>query len=335
MIQVQEINMNLYDFFETIKKHWKIVLSVVVISTIVSMGTMGIKIFSTSKLYEIAMFIDPGAISVVNGKVVLIDSAKEIDERIKNKVYKWSINEDPVKPFIGVDLNFNVSSPKQTNLVKITSVQKKNDVKKGIKLMNDLFGKLVDDNREKIKAKKMKLRAKASDIDVTILAKKNIIELQEEKLKTLTQKEERLLGAMVLIENNLKELNLINEELKGIETEAYVKLSGSEAVICNIDRLQDLQNRYDSVLSEKEKLKLANNKQIEEEIRNLNYQKDDIRIEEANIRNITTYDKLKVERIISDQKLWVYPIGGAIMGLVIGSFLACIIELRKKYEGKV
>jgi len=335
MIQVQEINFNLYSFFKTIKKHWKMVLSIVVISTVISISTMGIKFFSTPKLYEITMFVDPGTINVVNGKEIPLDSASEIDKRIKDKVYKWSIDKEPIKLFAGVDLNFDVSNPKNTDLTKITSVQTENDVKNGIKLMNELFVKLVDDNREKIKAKKKQLRAKVGDIDAAILAKESIIELREEKLKILTQKEERLLNTMTLIENNIKELNFINEELKKIETNPSVKLSGFDAVVRNINGLQDLQDQYNSILSEKEKLITSNNKQIEKEIRNLNCQKDDIRLEESNIRNIKIYGEPKAERVISNQKLWPYPIGGAIMGLAIGLSCACLAELRKKYKNEV
>jgi len=335
MIQVQEITFNLYDFFKTVKKHWKMVLSITAISTVISISTMGIKIFSTPKLYEITMFIEPGTISAANGKKTPLDSAREIDKRIKDKVYKWRLDEELIKSFFGINLNFDVSQPKQVDLIKITSVQKANNVERSIKSMNDLFGKLVNDNREKISEKKRLLRAKIGDIDVTILAKENMIELRNKKLKTLTQKEERLQGNMMSIENNIKELNRIVEKLREMEINSSVKLSSIDAVLHNVNRLQDLQSQYDSVLSEKEKLLAVNSKQAEKEIRNLNLQKDDIHLEESNMCNITMYGELKAERIISNQKLWPYPIGGAIMGFVFGLSLACIIELRKKYNDKV
>ncbi|MBL7073583.1 MAG: hypothetical protein ISS33_07465 [Candidatus Omnitrophica bacterium] len=335
MIQVQEININLYDFFETVKKHWKMILCVVIMSTIVSLSTMGIKIFSTPKLYEITMLIEPGVIGAAGGQEKPLDSAGEIDKRIKDKVYKWNLDEDSIKSFAGVDLNFDVSKPKQTNLIKITSVQRKDNVEKGLKLMSDLFVKLVDDNREKIRAKKRQLRANIGELDAAILAKENMIELQKEKLKTLIQKEERLLNTMVSMENNIKELNFINEELKKRKIKPSVKLSGFDAVLHNVNRLQDLQNQYDTVLTEKETLMTINSKQAKKEIRNLNCQKDDLRLAEANVRNIAIYGEFKTEKVISNQKLWFYPVGGVIVGLVIGSFLACLIELRKKYKAVV
>lgn len=335
MIQMQEININLYNLCETVKKHRKMVLSIAAISIVISMSTMGIKIFSTPKLYEITMLIEPGAISVAGGQEKPLDSASEIDKRIKDKAYKWNLNKKTIRSFDGVDLNFDVSQPKQTNLIKITSVQRKNNAEKGIKLMNGLFVKLVDDNREKIKAKKRQLRVNIGEIDAAILAKENMIELQKAKLKTLTQKEERLLNTMVLLENNIKELNFINEELKKRKIKLSVKLSGFDAVLHNVNRLQDLQNQYDAVLSEKETLMKVDSKQTKKEIKNLNCQKDDINLAEANLRNIAIYGKPKTERVILNQKLWFYPIGGAIMGFVIGSFLACLIELRKKYKAEV
>ena len=82
MVQVQEININLYDFFETVKKHWKMVLSIVAISIGISISMMGIKFFSTPELYAITMFIEPGMISGANEKKIPLDSANEIDKRL-------------------------------------------------------------------------------------------------------------------------------------------------------------------------------------------------------------------------------------------------------------
>ena len=290
MIQVQEITFNLYDFFKTVKKHWKMVLSIVAISTVISISMMGIKFFSTPELYEISMFIEPGTISEANGNKIPLDSANEIDKRIKNKVYRWKLKEELIKPFAGVNLNFDVLNPEETDLVKIISIQKKNNVVNGIKLMNALFVEFYDDNEGKIKIKKMQLKERLDDINETIAAKNNMIELQKENVITLNKRKKSLRSS---------------------------------------------RKRYNASLSEKEKICLDDNKQTEKEIKTLNFQKNKVSLAESDIRNIALFREPKAERVSANQKLWFYPIGGAVMGFVIGSSLACIIELRKKYNGKV
>ena len=290
MIQVQEITFNLYDFFKTVKKHWKMVLSITAISTVISISTMGIKFFSTPKLYAITMFIEPGTISGANGKKIPLDSANEIDERIKNKVYRWKLKGELIKPFAGVNLNFDVLNPEETDLVKIVSIQEKNNAANGIKLMNALFVEFYNDNEEKIKIRKMQLKERLDDINETIAAKNNMIELQKENVITLNKRKKSLRSS---------------------------------------------RKRYNAALPEKEKVCLDDNKKTEKEIKDLNSQKSKVSLAEADIRNIALFREPKAERVIVNQKLWFYPIGGAIMGFVIGSSLACIIELRKKYNDKV
>ena len=290
MIQVQEITFNLYDFFKTVKKHWKMVLSIVAISTVISISMMGIKFFSTPELYEISMFIEPGTISEANGNKIPLDSANEIDERIKNKVYRWKLKEELIKPFAGVNLNFDVLNPEETDLVKIVSIQEKNNAANGIKLMNALFVEFYNDNEEKIKIRKMQLKERLDDINAAIAAKNNMIELRNENVITLNKRKKSLRSS---------------------------------------------RKRYNAALPEKEKVCLDDNKKTEKEIKDLNSQKSKVSLAEADIRNIALFREPKAERVIVNQKLWFYPIGGAIMGFVIGSSLACIIELRKKYNDKV
>jgi len=156
--------------------------------------------------------------------------------------------------------------------------------------MNALFVEFYNDNEEKIKIRKMQLKERLDDINETIAAKNNMIELQKENVITLNKRKKSLRSS---------------------------------------------RKRYNASLSEKEKICLDDNKQTEKEIKTLNFQKNKVSLAESDIRNIALFREPKAERVSANQKLWFYPIGGAVMGFVIGSSLACIIELRKKYNGKV
>jgi len=188
-----------------------------------------------------------------------------------------------------VNLDFNASNPAETDLVKITSTQEKNSVTKGIEMMNDLFVKLVDDNKEKIEAKKKQLKTEVDDISAAIVMKQSMLELHKKNIEMFNKKEKK----------------------------------------------HNSRNKYNAVLFEKEKTMLADRNQTEKEIRDLTRQKDNAAFSESGIRNITLFSAPKAEKVSSNKKLWFYPIGGAVMGLVIGASAACILELRKKYKGKV
>lgn len=331
--QLREIEINLYDCLEIMRKRKKIIIFILAVSVFISFGMLQRAIFLRPGMFEIAMFFEPGVIETAeNGKKIQLDSADTIDKKIKDKVYRWQITEQLKDRFPGVDLNFDVSNPKGTNLVKIVSLQRKSSVTRGIDLMNYLFVEISNDNEEKIKNRQREIKLQLEDISKTIELKENTIEFQKKTLEIFKSKEEKLTKKINAIEDNIKELKPLRKAMAEKENEISVNFLSPDIVLNNITYLRDLENQYDEMLSERGEITLISITTLENELRELKRRKENMSLKRADICNVSLYREPKVERFVFNHNKLAYPIGGTIVGLIIGVFAVLSMESWRKYK---
>lgn len=332
--QLKEMEINLYDYLEIMRKYKKIIIFVLTVSVIMSFGMLYRAIRLCPEMFKVIMFIEPGTIEIKDdGKKIPLDSTEEINKRIKNRVFRWGLNKEVETLFLGVSLNFDVSNPEETDLIEVTSIQEKDSVAKCIDLMNDLFVKLSDDNSERIKSQKRKIKLQLENVNTAIKTKENMIKLQKKNLEIFNQTEEKLRTDIKMVENNIKELAPLRRALAERENGVAVNYLSPDIILDNVNFSRKLEDQRDKILSEKEEIVLLDIKCVEQEIEDLNSQKDYLFLSEANIRNIMLYRQPKAERFILDKKKWVYPAGGIVIGLIIGLFIAFSMESWRKYKG--
>lgn len=333
MKQLDEIEINLYDCLNIIKKYKKVIVSIIAGSIFVSFGMVCWDICLRQDMFKMVMYVEPG--SVGNDKIgepIPLDSVSMINKRIKNKVYHWKINKEAAERFPGVSLNFDIYNSGETNLIEISSMQKENSVTKGIELMNYLFVELHNDNRERLEIQRREIRDKVKSIGTAIKTKKNMLTLNEKKLELSKQRKDLLYDDIKRIENNINELGDVRKKIaENGSSEIYMNFFGPDAVLTNISRSRDLKDQYDNLLSEKEKIVLVDEEILRDEIENLEYQKNMLSSSERDIYNIKLFKSPQAEKVISN-KWRFYPVGGVIAGLIIGLFIAISMESWRKYK---
>ncbi|MFH1548803.1 MAG: hypothetical protein ABID32_05815 [Candidatus Omnitrophota bacterium] len=109
--QLKEIEINLYDCLEAMRKRKKVVIFILAISVVISLGVMRRDVFLRPGMFEIAMFLDPGIIGIAeSGEKIYLNSVGSIGKEVKDKVYRWRLNEELGDRSPCVSLDFSNSS---------------------------------------------------------------------------------------------------------------------------------------------------------------------------------------------------------------------------------
>lgn len=209
----EEREVDLREYVNIIIKRKKTVLTTFFVLVIAT----SIINFIAPKIYEISMIIETG-----NSGISTRKSAVSSMEHIKSKIEIGFFDRDIISALnldsAGIELNFEVSQPRNTEFIIITTRQKHKDRSAGIKILDQLFNELSK-NDERILGSERKF------IERRILVISNTIEQATgylDKLKTQfggLAKEETLVEIIKMqIEiNNLKiEEEKLNFTLKNM-----------------------------------------------------------------------------------------------------------------------
>ena len=159
------------------------------------------------KIYEVSTVIESGVIAIDDeGKFIYIDSAANISGKINEGVYNRNIQKalhlNPLK----AGINFKSTIVKGTNMIKITSQWKEENIDFGMKAAGQLIRFFVDDYEKIVNHRK-------TVFDGEIFSKQNNIkkletqrELSEKSLKDIKRRRKELKKEADNVKNNIEDL---------------------------------------------------------------------------------------------------------------------------------
>jgi len=189
-----EDEVQLIDYLRVIWK-WK---WLIILGTFVCMVVAGVVSFNMPKIYEISMAIEPGIIGVDGGgKFIYIDSLNNIEGKIKGGIYNRRIQKALNINSLKTSIKFETSLQRETNFIKVTSEWEKNEVKLGLRALEQLtallsmdYEKIVEQRRgdyeKRILMKQNQIKEveiQRKDIDKQILLRLNTIDEKENHIK--------------------------------------------------------------------------------------------------------------------------------------------------------
>lgn len=325
MQETHEDEIDLRDYINVIIKRKKViftVFSVAVITTIIFS-------FLTPKVYEVSMIIEPPIMSVTNTGVQNLDSV----ENIRAKIEEGAFNTKIIK---GLDikvrsLQFNISQPSGTRLIKVSLVEAAEKTDLGIQILNKLLEALSLNYTKFIEDKKGEIDNQIAMVSGQTSRKEKEIKLKEEQLRILEERYQRLFDEIKEIKSNTERLIHKREALlAGKDTKDDVtSLLYTITLQQNISYFNQLQRELsNSAIDRENVLTVINNltNNIDENqinIRNLEIAKNDMH----NI--ILIQEPLVSLKAIGPNKRRNVAIAG-VFSLMIGVFLVFLIEYWQK-----
>ena len=367
----QEDEINLIDYLSVLYK-WK---WMIILVTFVCMVAAGALSFMMPKIHEISMSIEPGVIEIKeNGDPIYLDSTANIKAKIENRTYNSRILKkldiDPRE----TQLNFKVTNPKNTNIIKISSEWEQNKIATGTKVLKQLVGELSYDYDKIIQAKKediekqietkqneiTKIETQRKDLDKQILLKlsdiqgnKNQIKLQEAILKNIRERITELIEEVKQIKNNTE--GLIQQKNRVLEDRS----SGDDISLLlyfttvqqNVAYFNQLNNQLNGLKSKEEKTETEIEK-LKKDINDINTGIERLKIQkieglQAKINDINTgIERLNIKKsyienikLISEPEASIFPVKpkkklNVALAGVVGFMLAIFMAFFVEYIQK-
>ncbi len=321
-MQNQEINLR--DYTNVIVKRKNIIIAVFAATVLVAVVVN----LLMPRIYKISMIIEPGVLSVTEkGDWTYFDSPKNIEVKLEEDVFNTKIMKALNLDLQETDMEFQISQPRETNLVKISIEEEKKNIDLGMEILDQLFIELSNSYKDISEYETKKIENEISSLLNQIQGQKNILESEREKLKILDAKEAEILS-----------------ELKNFKGEAKVAVSQGSGPSAGKIKIQDnpvasllyfnhLNNQLIEVSGAKEnaEFKIA---QTETSI-----YRNEIEIEKLNLEKDKICD-IKLVKAPEASKLPVRPkrrqnvIFAGIISLTFGLFLAFFMEYWEKIEPK-
>ena len=290
----------LIDYLRVIWK-WK---WLIILGTFVCMVVAGVVSFNMPKIYEVSMAIEPGIIGTDrDGRFLYTNSLNNMEGKIKGGVYnrriQKALNINPLE----TGIKFETGLQRGTNLIKVTSEWEENEVKLGLRALEQLTALLSKDYENIVEQRKgdyekrilmkqnqiKEVEIQRKDIDKQILLrlntideKKNHIKLNKATLKIIQDREKELLQEIKSVKDNTE--RIVQERNNVLQNKSNVNdislLLYSTTIQQNVAYFNQLSNQINDLRTKKE---IANMK-----IENLNKGIDDIN---------TEIDRLKLKKI--------------------------------------
>jgi len=331
----QEINIR--ELIYTIVERKWLVIAVFLISVIpaalISLGTPNI--------YELSMFLEPTTIDITDqGEYLKIDTPKNIQAKIKENTFNLKViqalNLDPNQ----TRLQFDVSQPVGSNLVKISMREQADNVEMGIKILNTLYTEMLDDYKGIVDYKKGIFEKQIIATSKYIAAKKQSIILFEQELISLKDRENALEADLKeakadfrkLIEDSDKMISEKDISSAAKDSDDFLALYSS-ILARNIQSINTLNSQL-AETSKERKQTLTIIVDLEEAINNLQLQMEEARLKKENIRSIKLVQKPEVSflPVGPNRTKKVAVAGGA--GLIFGIFLVFFMKFWEGFKQK-
>jgi uncharacterized protein involved in exopolysaccharide biosynthesis len=326
--QVQEDEIDLRDYINVIIKKKKLILGIFLASVIFT----AIISFLMPKIYDISMLIEPSVLGVTDGGSILyLDSPENIKAKIENKVFELKIIKGlDLYPKINA-LNLKVSQPADSSLIKVNVEKQAKDIKLGIKILNQLFVELSNVYGSVVESKKNNMEKQISIISNNIETKNNGINLAQQQLKLLDEREPGLLDEITNTKSNMDKLLSKRDILLDKTTQAddMSSLLYSNTIQQNIAYFNRLQNELTNLRVQKESIK-TNIENLENDISNIKIEIEKLNLSKDNIHNIGMVQEPQssLSPVRPNKKLNVALAG--IISLMFGVFLAFFVEFWQK-----
>ena len=283
------------------------------------------------KIYEISTVIEPGILGVKDdGSFMYIDSAASISGKINENTYNRKIQKalhlNPPK----AGINFKSTIAKKTNITKITSQWKEENIDFGIKAAEQLLRFLVDDYERIVKSRKAIFDGEIFSKQNNIKELKIKIELSEKSLKDIKRRMEGLKKEADNVKNNTEDLikqrdSLLKESKAAAEMPLLLY---STTIQQNISYLNQINNQiYDFKEKRREVLQ-----ETGEGERGIDTAKTEIAVLEVNKEMISNI------KVIQEPEVSLHPVKpkkkqivllSVVVGLFFMNFLAFFIEYIK------
>lgn len=336
-------DINLQDYLGVVAKRKKLFFAVGFLALFLMSGILLKGSVSAPKLYKITMYFDLGSLGVTDaGDNIYLDSKEKIKSKIYNTVFHWRVMDENKKAELfacGAALNFDVVLPDDVNLIGVSTIQSKNQVKSGEKLLNQLFDSLSKDFDKKILIEKKDFNNQILQIKRNIDGRKSSIALLEKKREIFEDREKRLFESLNVANENLIKLIQLRDELlnypkKQINLDSV--LFYLNVIQQNFDYANNLNSQLVEIKTEKEET-LSEIRDLERVVNETEQEIKQKKAYEDEIRNIEIVQAPKVARCCPKTNIFRNFIGAIFLSMIIGIFAVFLAEFWKnmdKNDGK-
>jgi hypothetical protein len=317
---------DLREILNIIIKRKKIILGIFGISITV----IGMSALLQPKMCTVSMIIEPPTLGVTDsGGILQLDSSENLKAKIENEAF----NQDIIKA-----LNFNpqvqkidfrISQPKGSNLIKIALLQRVENGEFGVKILNQLFNEATSHYNQLIMSKVSSVENQINIILNNINIKKNIRKLAEKNITLLEERESVLKDEIKNAKINMdkftsKENALFDEknQADGVVVLLYANIAQQTMAYTNL-----LQNEIANVRVEKERVK-TKIENLESEINNISLEVERLSLLKASIRNIGLIQEPQIFVHSIRQNIKKRVLVAGMLGAMFSIFLAFVMEGR-------
>jgi hypothetical protein len=318
---------DLSEYIAVVIKRKNIVLGVFAGVVLVS----GIKVFTAPKLYEVSALIGPPVGSVTESGAPELDSVGNIKAAIDSGAFDEKIVNN-MKVDEG-SLNFSVSQPKDSKILKISMSQTADKTDLGKKMVTALIGELNLSYAKFIEDKQSRIKNQIRMAQSGIVRKENDLKLKDAQFKVLADREQQcmedlkaakgesdkiLAGRMPSAEQNGNKdtgtsLLLITAIQQSISYLSQLKTELSEARIKKESLVNAIEN-LKSAIGE-DQIGIENLKMSRDAMHNI----------------VVVQEPLVSSRPIGAGKARLMMLATGMAGLIAGLFAAFVIEYWKNF----
>lgn len=277
-----------------------------------------------------------------------VDTPKRIGSLVESGIFNPKISRTLGLKDTDRDefFDFIVEIPKETDVLKVSLLERKRDIDMGIRILEQLFKGISEYFGEVTEAKKRvidsKIKAttnKIADMKRNVIGQiDNAISLNGKKLEILGEREDALLEEIKKATSNIDRVIVQRDSMVGKKESDLSSLLDTTIVHQIVSYGNSLQNELSVLKTERETIS-ENLKNLKHDknsaelgIKNLEAALEDLAYEKQNIKNI---------QLLSDEEPWVYsrPVsrhlfivipGAGLLGIILGVLLVFFMELWEK-----
>ena len=303
---------------ETIWKYKWAIIGVTVACTLI----MALYVFFLPDVYSVSMLIEPPAMGAdQQGRPILIDSPKNIQEKINQQIYNERIMDKIDKGENISNLDFTAKMRNGTELILVQADFKKSDLDQGYKALEYLLQLLQDDytyDNEGVSSKSDKKLSREQNSTPSVMAERKKTEIEERKIaKQIEMKENRieqikkysaseeahlenvqsklveLSDQITKASNSINQINQTRDKIVSEGAQSNSLLLYSMTLQHSMDYYKQLADQYDELRKEKETIQRtlfelqASLTQTIADKETLLLDKDRLALQKAQIKNVS------------------------------------------------
>ncbi len=321
---LQEDEIDLRELVNVIIKRKRMILVVFALSVCAAAGMVLLQ----PKLCEVSMLIEPPILEVADSGVILYsDSPENIMARIESEAFNQEVLK-VLKLYPQVEkIGFKTFQPKGSKLIKVHILEPVEAGETGVSFLSQLFSELSKYYNKMLEPKKDSIDRQIASISNNTEIKMNTVTLLEKRLKLLEERE-------VVLADEIKAAQLNKGKFLATGEGLLDMASQENGVVASL---------YASVMQQS----ITYVNQLQNEMSDLRFQKENIKNERGNFQSEMNNIKLEVEKLnrsrtnIHDMGLIQEPyisqrfikpdikkrvIIAGVLGLMLGMFLAFVLE---------